>query len=339
MKLADETLLSAYLDDELGDDERRWVENALREDPSLARRLAEFRRVRDLVANLPRHPAAEDLALKVVVAIDRQRQYSRLMKTTAGLAVAAGLVLAFMPPRFFRDPDPSGDGPVIVGTNRPPEMGPPDETNPPIEGPGPAAITHAPVLTAGPARDRLLKLDGQTARRLILPVARLDNATVATIEREVRDLARLHPEYVKVALGADQDVDTEHPGASVVFALEVHPEELEPLLARLSNSPVLKGTIRADQPGRGTVGALARAQRPELAEGKRGAPVRTEKIGPELRDLLLFLKVPNPNGRSAPQPETPRPGPEEAPNDTPAGPTTVLIWLGADTVDADATAK
>ncbi len=329
MKLEDESILSAYLDDELDAAERRLVEDALGDDPDLARRLDDLRWVRDQVAGLSRMPASDETALNVVVAIDKRRRYSLLMLTTAALATAAGLFLALLPPRFFHSPDHVPGG--LLLTNKGTPAGPQDpvgsEDPPPPERPAPG--TGAVLLTEGPARDRLSKLEGASARRLIVPVANLDAGTIGRLDRDVHELARLRPEYVRVPLPESQTADPEHSGPAVVFALEAHPEELEPLLARLSNSPVLQGTIRADKPGPEVLRALALAKGPELAEGKRGAPVRTEKLGPELRELLMFLKVPRPDaeaGPVAPGPKTTE-GPKALLNDGTNGPFTVLIWI------------
>ena len=65
MMLDDNSLLSAYLDDELDPASRFEVENALLTDPRLAEELHELAGVRELLAGLPRPASSRDLAVEV----------------------------------------------------------------------------------------------------------------------------------------------------------------------------------------------------------------------------------------------------------------------------------
>jgi hypothetical protein len=330
MRLEDESLLSAYLDDELDEGQRRQVEYALRDDPALGRLLVRLREARDFVAELPPCPAPDHLALNVVVEIDRRRRYGLLMITTAALATAAALFLAVLQPRLFVSQPPGSSPPILVGGQSRPPTDPTSDAVSPSERSTdvvPASIPGTLSPGVERARKHLANLDKSNARRLLVPVSALDADTIAAFERDVRDLARLHPEYVKMVLGDHHQVDAVHPGASVVFALQVNPEELVTLLTRFSNAPALRGTIHGDQPDERTLTALEGIDRLELGEGKRGATVRVDRIGPELRQLLWFLKVPAPHGVIEPPPDPPRPASEAPKQEMLAGPSTLLIWL------------
>lgn len=66
-----EELLSAYLDDEVTDQERALVERVVREDASSRRILDELRQTRDLIGALPSHSAPPDLADEIDGLIER----------------------------------------------------------------------------------------------------------------------------------------------------------------------------------------------------------------------------------------------------------------------------
>src|SRR5579864_8269253 len=72
MKLDDETLLTAYLDDELDERERRLVAAALQSNPRLADQLHELVQVRALLAGLDRPETSYDLVGGVMVRIGAQ---------------------------------------------------------------------------------------------------------------------------------------------------------------------------------------------------------------------------------------------------------------------------
>ncbi|MCD6303765.1 MAG: hypothetical protein J7M21_02245, partial [Planctomycetes bacterium] len=109
---------SAYLDGELSEADARAVEQAVRDDPALARRLDELAAVRGLLRAIPREPAPKDLAAGVMARAERLRLVGadehpapagvlRWVRYLAGAAVllvaaAVGLVVAvtlWAPPR------------------------------------------------------------------------------------------------------------------------------------------------------------------------------------------------------------------------------------------------
>ncbi|MBM4042299.1 MAG: hypothetical protein FJ290_27715 [Planctomycetes bacterium] len=91
------TQLSAYLDGELGEAERRAVEAALAADAALRAELDQLRRTAELVRSLPRASAPAGFAARVLAAIAPARQVSRPWLRTwrpAAIAAAACLLLS-----------------------------------------------------------------------------------------------------------------------------------------------------------------------------------------------------------------------------------------------------
>jgi negative regulator of sigma E activity len=93
--------LSAYLDGELSDEQARRVEQALRDDPRLARELADLKAARDLVRSLPPHKAPEDFAATLMDKAERLRLMAPLPGAAAkwsinwaSLATAALVLIA-----------------------------------------------------------------------------------------------------------------------------------------------------------------------------------------------------------------------------------------------------
>ncbi len=95
MNLDDESLLSAYLDDELEPADRLPVEWSVESSPPLADQLRALAMARDAVAGLPRSSAPRDVAFAVVAdlaaARARARRPSRLRASGQLAAAAAGL--------------------------------------------------------------------------------------------------------------------------------------------------------------------------------------------------------------------------------------------------------
>ncbi len=83
MNLEDETLLSAFLDDELDAPQRAEVEAVLRSNPRLSRRLRDLSATRDLVAGLDRPAAPGGLPAAVLARLGRRPSAPRRLLSSA----------------------------------------------------------------------------------------------------------------------------------------------------------------------------------------------------------------------------------------------------------------
>ena len=91
----DESLLSAYLDDELDPAGRLEVESALLTDPRLAEALHELAGVRELLASLPRPELPRVLAIEVDARLGRRRApWPSRGAFPPAIAAAAALLIA-----------------------------------------------------------------------------------------------------------------------------------------------------------------------------------------------------------------------------------------------------
>lgn len=324
MTLDDESLLSAYLDDELDPQELRRVEHALRNDPQLGRKVAELRRVRDLVANLPRPAAPDDLALNVVVRIDQQRHYRTLLIATGSLAVAASLFVHVALPYLERSQqssiiadwtapiDPIDPAPGSVADSLPNDgplvQVPPDPVGPPRE-----------AFVEARERNFLAVLDRPEIERFRIPVRSLDSATIGEIEGDVKNTVRQRPTYYR----ADIESAPGRSGPAVVFTLEATELELSALVTRLSACSALTGKISSELADAGHLASIRKTPEVQAAEGVQGAII--SRIDPRLVDRFALLEARS-GGRSVVFPPT-------SPLGDPAEPldgkklSTVLIWL------------
>jgi len=133
-----ESLLSAYLDDQLPPDERRSVEAAVASDPAAAEALRSLAGVRDLVAGLSR-PAGPDLAPNIMNRLqrrDRQGWRRRPSIQSLRLAAMAGGVAASLA------------GLALLGDRLPPPRHPIPPTAPAV--PEPILADSAPTPTPTP---------------------------------------------------------------------------------------------------------------------------------------------------------------------------------------------
>ena len=87
-------MLSAYIDGELSDEQTRAMEELLQRQPELAKELRSLQKVRQLIRDLPRAAAPDDLAQKVLAQVAR-RPHVRLVsiRRFRQLAAAAGILL------------------------------------------------------------------------------------------------------------------------------------------------------------------------------------------------------------------------------------------------------
>lgn len=255
MNLDDESLLSAYLDDELDPLDRLAVESSMASDPSLSENLAKLRALRNLVSGLsrPRSPGIADEVLGRISGVcARPRPWQRarrpLARAAIGLAAfAAGiLVLLLLPYWLVRRPHQPlsrrGERSTIAAAN-------PVET--PAPGPGPSLAVNLavdspsadqPHPVPGPALGGAFRADSRDSggpdllrARALLDDPSLRHVFLVTdvIEEPAREqlsavlgqTTRL--DYFRFTVSQGIVIDPEHPGEATVFAIVLEDRHLD----------------------------------------------------------------------------------------------------------------
>jgi hypothetical protein len=276
MTLRDESLLTAYLDGELGPEDRSLVESAVMSDPELAEQLRQLAAVHELVAALPRPVFPADLAGTLCAALDRRAQV-RGRRTVAvrlgprlrfgfgfgfGLGLAATVLLALGLTLFSRlrvGPQiPAGPGPAHPLEIAQAEPALPGAT-PPIH-PTPAGAPVATSETASnPTADRdeaqLLPsgerfagtqqreadalrdmLDNPRLRRILFVTDILGGGADSRVEELVQKTPRTEATYARITVSQGIVIDPLHPNEATVFALVMNEQELRNFRKTLEQS-------------------------------------------------------------------------------------------------------
>jgi hypothetical protein len=269
----DESLLSAYLDGELGREEHEAVESSLSADPGLTETLSGLVGVRDLLADLSR-PVAGDASSEVMRRIGEKRAGFRLRPwrriehpirwVAASVAAAAVLGLLAISAVQRQDrraglaarnqpKDDRSDRPA-TGAHRQ-ELADagrstPDRVDSPI-----SEATHASGPRAGQERGPALNLtqslgmkddqgheaarvrallDDPRLRRTFFVTDQIDQPTLNHVASVVEQTTR--HEYFKITVAQGIVVDPRHPDQATVFALVLDESELATLRGRLQNA-------------------------------------------------------------------------------------------------------
>ena len=93
MTLDDDSILSAYLDGQLGPEQQQAVESALFADPRLAEELRGLAALRDLLAGLPREAPA-DVTSRVMRRVRRRALRGGVVRAIAWGPVRAAVAVA-----------------------------------------------------------------------------------------------------------------------------------------------------------------------------------------------------------------------------------------------------
>ncbi len=265
MTLDDESLLSAYLDGELGLDEQQAVESAAIADPRLAEELRGLVHLRELLAGLPRE-APRDLTERVMrrvrrgarpVATFRSLSWAPAGAVVLTMATAAGLLLAVALSWAFqhlgRGPSGQPARDLVAhrdsggeGTRRalPEHRWPPGSSRPAPKGGREAAPRESGDQRVAVA-DRS-DAEGSTPGELVHVREYLDNPRLRRVfmisdlgdgstERKVADIVEQTTQfsYFKFTISQGIVIDPRHPDRATVFALVVGPDELDDLRGRL----------------------------------------------------------------------------------------------------------
>ncbi len=262
MTLDDDSILSAYLDGQLGPEQQQAVESALFADPQLAEELRGLAFLRDLMAGLSRE-ASPDVTSRVmrrvrrraplgaadgdrcVGPVPRRRRWPRSppvwsrscpspgsSRSAADRPAAADRPSWCMAPRPRRRPGRSSPRP----SGRLSPCIPPARVRPRRSGPGSAARRRRSRAGDRPAAPGELVhvreyLDNPQLRRIFLVSDLEDGSAQQQVASVVEQTTRFN--FYKITISQGIVIDPRHPDRATVFALVVGPRELESLRDRL----------------------------------------------------------------------------------------------------------
>jgi hypothetical protein len=261
MTLDDDSILSAYLDGQLGPEEQQAVESALFADPRLAEELRGLAALRDLLAGLPRE-APVDVAGRVIRRVRRRATRGAATRViawgpvrAAGLVtLAAGVLLILALPWLMHPGRPSADGrrPADVAGDAPAEAKARPilserlwprfskhttrEDRGELIRPGENRPTQPdPAGGRGSAPGELVDvrdyLDNPELRRVFLVSDGEDGSARQRVVSVVERTTRFN--FYKITISQGIVIDPRHPDEATVFALVVGPRELEDLRTQL----------------------------------------------------------------------------------------------------------
>jgi hypothetical protein len=244
MTLDDDSILSAYLDGELGLEQQQAVESAACADPQLAEELRSLAALRELVAGLPAE-ASPDVADRVMRRI--RRRTSR-PDTAASIewgpirsAVLLGLAASVLGILALSWSLPKAGAPApvpLVVWQAPPEV----KARPIVSerlwppGTGERNASRADRPGAKPSTPSELVhvreyLDNPQLRRIFLVADLEDGSAQRQVASFVEQTTRFN--FYKITISQGIVIDPRHPDRATVFALAVGPRELESLRERL----------------------------------------------------------------------------------------------------------
>ncbi len=294
---ADDSYLSAYLDDELAPGPRQELEARLASDAGSAAQLSALGSIRRAVADLSRPEAPCRLASAVMARVVAARS-ARSRRPVYWVATAASLAFAFLLA------DRSGlfprHAPVRVADRIIPNVVPPaaavaDPVEAVHQSPPESKRAVAEHLSPAPDRDvearrRLIAmLDGPGLGRIVIPAGLGGPDAAGWVEGLLRESARKSPDFVRMTVPAGLGVDPEHPEGGEIMVAIMDDRERREFLARLGREDVLPQ--RVSDPRLGTM--LAELNGLTLGSGRSAAglkPLAPEAVAlrhPEVEDAHL----------------------------------------------------
>ncbi len=242
----DESIPSAYFDDELGADALGDVESRVGDDPAWAGQLADFAAIRRAVADLPRPQAPCRLASAVLARVAaaesaRSRRPYYWVATAASLAFGCLLMLRS---GLIDGPRPVADVAVLAD----PPVAPIEEADvasvpgrareaPPIQ-PEVVVSRLGPAPDRdGPARRRMFSLlEGPGLGRIVVVAGFDDESAAGRVDELLRGSARKNPEYSRVAVAPGLAIDPRHPEGGEAFVAVMDDLERREFLGKLGRT-------------------------------------------------------------------------------------------------------
>ncbi|MDX2037080.1 MAG: hypothetical protein SFX72_10545 [Isosphaeraceae bacterium] len=257
MNLDDESLLSAYHDDELAPEERRSLDLALEANPALGDRLREFTELRTLLGSTSTPTSPVDLAPAVVAELRVRRRRSAAFRGALWTATAATVLTAVVlsaDPNLFRPK--RNAGPIVADRGEPVtkhERSADDRNaDPAVETPAslplvaensdaatePTAIVAAPPPPEpepeiAPAEKLASLLDRSRFRVVEIPESLFGDAAADRVDEILRETIRKDPDYARFRLDAPEAADLGLESASECFVALVDENELHHLVDEL----------------------------------------------------------------------------------------------------------
>jgi hypothetical protein len=246
MNLDDETILSAYLDDELDPAVRAEVAALLDADPALTERLDGLTVVHNAVAGLSRPAHGFSLSGLVMARIEsaesvRRRRPLYWLATAASVAFAfalsvrSGLLGPARPavevlPTIVSNDVPTPSAPRVHGTE---SVASKAIVAPTTELPKPLGPVADP---AEEGRQRVFEILDRPGMTLILVVTEVIDPTAGNrVHSLLRDSARKEVDFGRLTIPQGIVIDPEHPNHADVFAVDMDEPEREQFLSKVAH--------------------------------------------------------------------------------------------------------
>jgi anti-sigma factor RsiW len=298
MNLDDETLLSAYLDDELDPADRLAVEWSIESNPPLAEQFRSLAQARDAVSGLPRPAIPRDLGpvLGARLAANRRRERLRKLARPAGVAfafsgffgIAASLIFALIllnhslhesdklaqiadqpvPPIRSHLPVPiikPAETPQLASTLVPVVPRPVDPKN---SSPRPGSFDETRELDARRAIAGMLEQPHVRRIRIVTDVLDASDKVKDLIHQD----ARKNPEFGRISICQEIVIDPECAEAAEVFAVPMDERDRKAFVGQLARSfPSL--VEESDETSPDLVTQLTEVGQVALFSGTKAAPL------------------------------------------------------------------
>jgi hypothetical protein len=298
MNLDDETLLSAYLDDELDPADRLLVEWSIETNPPLAEQFQSLVQARDAVSGLSRPAIPRDLApvLEGRLLANRRRERLKKLARPVGyafafsgvLGVAASLIFAIIllnhslhesdqpqvvdqPAQNLRPHLPApiarpADSTTIVASNEKPAT--PGVVEPKVASSKPVLLDEPRELDARRSIAGMLEQPHVRRIRIVTDVLGASDKVKDLIDQD----ARKNPEFARITISEEIVIDPEFAESAEVFAVPMVERDRRAFVTQLSRSfPTM--VEESDETSPDLVTQLTEVGQVALFSGTKAAPL------------------------------------------------------------------